>query len=131
MAIACCDDLAPCLPWRMSSISSRTNSPACVLADLPARLSCMAFLTVCFLGIDSSLHCSARLARQKRLGPRNDPSQGTKTPWCAQSIFWNVGDGQLFLPAIPQEGEPDGLEPSGRQLEGDQGQGQAELGQAD
>jgi hypothetical protein len=28
IAIACCADLAPCLPCRISSISSRTNSPA-------------------------------------------------------------------------------------------------------
>jgi hypothetical protein len=35
----------------MRSISSRTNSPAWVLGDLPARLSALAFLMVCFLGI--------------------------------------------------------------------------------
>src|SRR5436190_13290829 len=37
MAIACFAERAPCLPLRMSSISSRTNSPATVLADLPCR----------------------------------------------------------------------------------------------
>src|SRR5215204_2348825 len=31
MAIACFADRAPCLPSRTCSISSRTNSPACVL----------------------------------------------------------------------------------------------------
>jgi hypothetical protein len=39
IAIACFVDRAPCLPSRMWSISSRTNSPACVLAALPSRLS--------------------------------------------------------------------------------------------
>jgi hypothetical protein len=39
IAIACLVERAPCLPWRMCSISSRTNSPACVLAALPCRLS--------------------------------------------------------------------------------------------
>jgi hypothetical protein len=43
MAIACCGDLAPCLPRRILRISSWTNSPACVLGDLPARLSFRAF----------------------------------------------------------------------------------------
>lgn len=35
MAIACLLDRAPCLPLRMWSISSRTNSPACVVGALP------------------------------------------------------------------------------------------------
>jgi hypothetical protein len=35
MAIACSVDRAPCLPSRMCSISSRTYSPAWVLADFP------------------------------------------------------------------------------------------------
>jgi len=50
MAIACLADLAPCLPSRMCSISSWTNSPACVLGDFPSRLSCAARLSVCFSG---------------------------------------------------------------------------------
>src|SRR6478735_1978354 len=37
IAIACFVERAPCLPSRMWSISSWTNSPACVLADLPSR----------------------------------------------------------------------------------------------
>mgnify|MGYP003328909289 CR=1 FL=1 len=37
--IACFVERAPCLPWRMCSISSRTNSPACVDGDLPARFA--------------------------------------------------------------------------------------------
>ena len=40
MAIACFVDRAPCFPSRMCSISSRTNSPACVLGDLPLRFAC-------------------------------------------------------------------------------------------
>src|SRR6184192_3517097 len=39
IAIACLVDRAPCLPSRMCSISSRTNSPACVEGDLPSRAS--------------------------------------------------------------------------------------------
>jgi hypothetical protein len=39
MAIACCGDCAPCFPSRMWCISSRTNSPACVLDALPSSLS--------------------------------------------------------------------------------------------
>src|SRR6266581_7596431 len=37
MAMACFVDRAPCLPSRIWSISSRTNSPAWVLGDLPSR----------------------------------------------------------------------------------------------
>jgi hypothetical protein len=39
MAIACSGERAPCLPSRMCSISSRTNSPAWVEGDLPSRSS--------------------------------------------------------------------------------------------
>jgi hypothetical protein len=39
IAMACRAFFAPCLPLRIWSISRCTNSPACVLADLPARLS--------------------------------------------------------------------------------------------
>ena len=39
IAIACSGDRAPCAPSRICSISSRTNSPAWVLRDLPSRLS--------------------------------------------------------------------------------------------
>ena len=38
MAIACSGDRAPCLRRRILRVSSCTNSPACVLGDLPARL---------------------------------------------------------------------------------------------
>jgi hypothetical protein len=37
MAIACLVERPPCLPSLTCSISSRTNSPAWVLADLPSR----------------------------------------------------------------------------------------------
>jgi len=36
MAIACLVDRAPCRPSRIRSISSRTNSPACVEGDFPS-----------------------------------------------------------------------------------------------
>src|SRR5436190_18486499 len=49
--MACFVDLAPCSPRRILRISSCTNSPACVLGDLPARLSRRAFSMVCLSGI--------------------------------------------------------------------------------
>src|SRR5439155_902304 len=42
MAMACLVDRAPCFPSRMCSISSRTNSPACVLGAFPSALSRLA-----------------------------------------------------------------------------------------
>jgi hypothetical protein len=52
MAIACFVDRAPCLPSRMCSISSRTNSPAWVVAAFPSRFAFRARLTVFRSGID-------------------------------------------------------------------------------
>jgi hypothetical protein len=51
MAIACLAERAPCSPLRIDSISSRTNSPACVEADFPSRLSRRARSMVCFFGM--------------------------------------------------------------------------------
>src|SRR5205085_830268 len=51
MAMACLADRAPCLPSRMWCISSRTNSPACVLADFPCRLSLLARSIVALSGM--------------------------------------------------------------------------------
>jgi hypothetical protein len=51
MAIACFVERARCFPARISSISSRTNSPACVEADFPSRSSRRARSMVCFLGM--------------------------------------------------------------------------------
>jgi hypothetical protein len=51
MAIACLVERAPCFPSRMWCISSRTNSPACVVGAFPSRLSCWARLTVSCSGI--------------------------------------------------------------------------------
>ena len=51
MAIACCGDRAPCFPSRTWCISSRTNSPACVLGDFPSRLSSSARRTTFSSGI--------------------------------------------------------------------------------
>ena len=45
---------APCSPRRILSISPRTNSPACVEADLPSRLSRRAFSIVRLSGMSSS-----------------------------------------------------------------------------
>jgi len=44
MAMACSGDLAPWYPLRIRWISSRTNSPAWVEADLPAARSSRARL---------------------------------------------------------------------------------------
>ena len=54
IAIACFGDRAPCLPSRMCSISSCTNSPAWVVGALPSALSCFARSIVSFSGIYSS-----------------------------------------------------------------------------
>src|SRR5438128_12155031 len=51
MAMACFVERAPCLPSRMWWISSRTNSPACVVGDFPSRLSCRALSMVFFSGM--------------------------------------------------------------------------------
>src|SRR5438067_8501292 len=51
MATAWRAERAPCLPFRTSSISSRTNSPATVLGDLPARAFRRARSSVRFSGI--------------------------------------------------------------------------------
>jgi len=58
IAIACFVFAAPCLPSRMWCISSRTNSPACVEADLPSRLSSAARLSVSFSGIKQRMRLS-------------------------------------------------------------------------
>jgi len=54
IAMACLVDRAPCLPSRTWWISSRTNAPACVDGDFPARLALRARLNVSFSGIQSS-----------------------------------------------------------------------------
>lgn len=51
MAIACLVERAPCFPSRMCSISSRTNSPACVDGALPCRFALCARSIVFFSGI--------------------------------------------------------------------------------
>jgi hypothetical protein len=55
MAIACFAFFAPCSPSRILSISRCTNSPAWVLADLPARLSARARWMVSLSGISTPL----------------------------------------------------------------------------
>ena len=51
IAMACCGERAPCFPSRMCSISSRTNSPACVEGDFPSRSSSRALSIVSCSGI--------------------------------------------------------------------------------
>src|SRR5687768_11289229 len=55
MAMACLVERAPCLPFRMSWITSRTNSPACVLGALPSRLSWRALSIVFLSGMAAPL----------------------------------------------------------------------------
>src|SRR5262249_17883474 len=51
IAIACFVLRAPCLPSRIWCISSRTNSPACVVGAFPSRASWRARSMVLFSGI--------------------------------------------------------------------------------
>lgn len=51
MAIACFAERAPCFPSRMCSISSLTNSPACVDGAFPCRFARNARCFVFFSGI--------------------------------------------------------------------------------
>ena len=51
IAIACFVERAPCFPSRTWWISSRTNSPACVVGDLPSRRSLAARARVSLSGI--------------------------------------------------------------------------------
>ena len=51
MAMACFAERAPCSPLRMDSISSRTNSPACVEGAFPSRARWRARSMVFFVGI--------------------------------------------------------------------------------
>src|SRR5205807_209938 len=66
MAIACSGDLAPCLPWRILRTSSRTNSPACVVGALPARLSFHALSIVLLSGMIFSMQPMPRLSFVRR-----------------------------------------------------------------
>jgi hypothetical protein len=63
IAMACFAFFAPCSPPRILSISPRTNSPACVLADLPARLSFSARSMVSLSGMGHPKSVSRTLAR--------------------------------------------------------------------
>ncbi len=51
MAMACLVERTPCAPRRIRSISSRTNSPAWVEADLPSRWSRRAWSMAACLGM--------------------------------------------------------------------------------
>jgi hypothetical protein len=52
MAMACLADRAPCFPWPMWSISSRTNSPACVVGAFPSCASLRARRIALFSGME-------------------------------------------------------------------------------
>ena len=61
MAMALFVERAPCLPFRTCSISSRTNSPACVVGALPCRFALRARCNVFCSGMLTSrvADCSA------------------------------------------------------------------------
>src|SRR5947208_3563624 len=80
IAIACLVDRAPCLPSRMCSIVSRTNSPACVEGDLPSRLSRRARSKVFFSGMAPSFlrKCAARQVPSRRHSHCTDAISSTR-----------------------------------------------------
>src|SRR6185437_9706078 len=84
MAIACRVDRAPCSPRRISSISSRTNSPAWVDGDLPSRLSCSAFLMVRWSGITDP-PCIAPRTDFQHAGSDIDPRPLAARRWADYS----------------------------------------------
>ena len=65
MAIACWRFFTACLPLRAWCISSRTYSPAWVLADLPSRLALAALRLVFFSGI-CCLLCLGYVIRRRK-----------------------------------------------------------------
>lgn len=67
IAIACFVDRAPCFPCRTCSISSRTNSPACVDGAFPLRRSFRARAIVRLSGIVSSRDVGGAQAAWPRL----------------------------------------------------------------
>jgi hypothetical protein len=69
IAIACLVDFAPCLPCRTCRISSRTYSPACVLADLPDFLARFARCRVLFSGM-AAAPCGFRAHLSANVMPR-------------------------------------------------------------
>jgi hypothetical protein len=69
IAIACFVLRAPCFPSRTCSISSWTNSPACVLGAFPSRSSSRARSIVVLLGMIppySFLRCKTRSGAKRR-----------------------------------------------------------------
>src|SRR5712671_3289807 len=73
MAIACLGERAPCLPSRICSISSRTNSPAAVVGLLPWRRSFFALWMVAFSGIFAPLERAPAQANL-RIALRRSPA---------------------------------------------------------
>ena len=80
MAMACSVERAPCFPRRMCSISSRTNSPACVVGALPCRFAFRARFSVVFSGMHTSspkrvqirrvhMHCQVAVRHPARPRP--------------------------------------------------------------
>jgi hypothetical protein len=77
MATTCFIDRAPCLPDRTCSISSRTNSPACVVGAFPARRARSARRSVSGSGMMSPLVICHNINRPRtswRLSPTSRSS---------------------------------------------------------
>ena len=80
MAIACLVERAPCLPSRMWSISSRTNSPAWVDGLLPSRASRRARCSVSLSGIRPLGMRSALRQTVRPLSNANNKATTRTTP---------------------------------------------------
>jgi len=106
IAIACSGDRAPCSPSRMCSISSRTNSPAWVLGDLPSRSSSRARSIKSSSGITKGVsHLTSLLdVNKKRGGSYFSPLSCFKEPVLPSVLLtetYNRGDGWLPYQARP------------------------------
>jgi hypothetical protein len=115
IATTCCGDLAPCWPRRTLRISSCTNSPACVVGDLPARLSRLAFCTV--------LRSGMIVSSTWFLAPRNGSARGRFLKILTSNQGkWSHGHGwascsrvPIMAPVRPRKSDqPEDRQPSSR-----------------
>jgi len=82
MAMACLAERAPCFPSRTCRISSRTNSPACVVGALPARLSLRARSIVLSSGMSSTTSTFLMFV-VRLLGPERECTDRKTQPSCS------------------------------------------------
>jgi hypothetical protein len=98
IAMACFVERAPCFPSRIWSISSRTNSPACVEGALPSRWSFRARSIVDFSGTITSFVTYLISLSARRL------------PGVASATFFKLLRVLLQLSRVPLCGRPYALE---------------------